>query len=207
MQLLQICACYKYFFLINVYFCRHCQQEFRTAAQSPAQQLRTWNWATSWRRACREPMSSTSRTGKKGRQVVVYVQVQGIGAGEKKKSETDQRLACQLLQNHKTEFQIIYLFIYFYSVYTSLNSDFFSSLERASVAQAETKSNPLWALSTHFAVILLQSCLQLDKRRKVWTRLSNEKYSHGVVVLSTAGDCFRAVAAVKAMCLKKYLFD
>lgn len=33
-----------------------------------------------------------------------------------------------------------------------------SSLERASVTQTESRSDPLWALSTHLAVFVLRSC-------------------------------------------------
>lgn len=77
-----------------VCFCRRCQQEFRTAARSPARPPRTWNWATSWRRACRGHTSSTSRTGKTEKR-----------AEDKSIQETSERITKQRFLNKKTCFK------------------------------------------------------------------------------------------------------
>lgn len=96
---------------LYIYLCRRCQQGCRIAAQNPDQQPRTWNWDTFWRQACREPMSSTSRTGERGKQLVMW-----------REREIESCLSVTIAFDH---------YIHFSQT---------SSLERASVAQQKPKA-------------------------------------------------------------------
>ena len=100
---------------LYVCLCRHCQQECRIAAQNLDQQPKTWNWDTSWRQACREPMSSTSRTGERGKQLVMEGSIQ-------ERKENESCLSVTKAFNH---------YIHFSQT---------SSSERASVAQQKPKA-------------------------------------------------------------------
>lgn len=175
--ILFLCFVSSFYFLL-VCFCRRCQLEFRTAAQSPAQWPRTRNWATFLRQACREPMSSTSKMGKREQNRWWWIDTDG-GWGRERKS--DQIFKCHNGATKKKKKTQLYL----YSVCAmSLKVELFLGLELC--VQTETKNNSF--SRGHFPpTSQLQYCENADmliKAGKVWRHLSNVRSA--AVVLHTA---------------------